>query len=704
MARQSAAAASRPPLLWKPALQGDADEIVKLLETPGLDKYKEVNAPDVGGRTPLIWAAFKGHEDCVRVLVKNGAQLDAIDAKGQSALALAAANGFIDVASYLIKKGAGVDLADKDGKTPLCWVCDLGHVEVAAQLVDNGADIEHVDEEGFGPIHFAALAGRAQTAYFLIKAGARLTALNDAAKTELLSAAVRLESEEGGEGVSLDLVRRLLKASADVSLRDKKGRTPLQWAHPAGVVFNELLSAGASMFDANEDKVRRQQKLTTGERVALNLHYAGLMFGTVLALPYLLIASIFRGGVFESLLASMSTDHENWRWICGLALGVVLTAAPLALLVSSSAFVSLLAVFVFTLAMAAMLCLLWIQAAVEPMFLPKTIRYGGGNYRISKTAIISGAFDLVQALALLEIIRVHNKSADCILCHITDFNMIPAIITTGVWLVMVAKLATVTVVLKSDGLSKKFDSVGLHSYHYVTHPVVATIITLCRWILFVPVTVASFRVLGCDLLTYDNDLFDTCWSGSHLVYVVFALVVQLWYILPVTVVGTHIHKALSGQFTRSTESMFYLVFSVVKYFLCASFILIGGYNTVFPVVFSLVCHMILFSLALRWQPHSNTFSNYFQYAVHLSASCASLAYLIDEYVDDPASFEIIYLVGVIVPVAILTVAGCLALLRDGGNLDESMSDPLVDESGSLRRKNKGKKSSSSNQPAGNVAI
>ena len=51
-----------------------------------INSQAEVNIQDKEGKTPLIWAAEKGHEELMMELMKAGAKLDATDAQGRTVL------------------------------------------------------------------------------------------------------------------------------------------------------------------------------------------------------------------------------------------------------------------------------------------------------------------------------------------------------------------------------------------------------------------------------------------------------------------------------------------------------------------------------------------------------------------------------------------------------------------------------------------
>ena len=70
-----------------------------------------MNARDRDGLTPLIWAAIQGHEEVVRVLLEQGANLEARNNNGDTALMWASVMGHKEVVELLLDHGANAEIS-----------------------------------------------------------------------------------------------------------------------------------------------------------------------------------------------------------------------------------------------------------------------------------------------------------------------------------------------------------------------------------------------------------------------------------------------------------------------------------------------------------------------------------------------------------------------------------------------------------------
>ncbi|MHB9037925.1 MAG: ankyrin repeat domain-containing protein [Armatimonadota bacterium] len=117
------------------------------------------------GASTLREAAIHGWADIVEELLNHGAHLASI--VGYTPLHFAAYNGHLDVARVLIRHHANVNAPDSAGRTPLHEACEQGHIDIARLLVDNGALASSKDNSGKTPLDLAIEAGNDDIASLL---------------------------------------------------------------------------------------------------------------------------------------------------------------------------------------------------------------------------------------------------------------------------------------------------------------------------------------------------------------------------------------------------------------------------------------------------------------------------------------------------------------------------------------------------------
>ncbi len=84
----------------------------------------EIDAQDEDGLTPLMFATLDGQQEVVELLIREGARLNQIDEEGETALHYAAKYGQNKIAELLIANGAELNIRDYCGQTPLDSVGD----------------------------------------------------------------------------------------------------------------------------------------------------------------------------------------------------------------------------------------------------------------------------------------------------------------------------------------------------------------------------------------------------------------------------------------------------------------------------------------------------------------------------------------------------------------------------------------------------
>ncbi|KAF0683041.1 Aste57867_24894 [Aphanomyces stellatus] len=113
------------------------------------------------GCSPLWISSYNGHANIARLLVEQGADVNAADMDEYSLLCTAAQNGKLDVVQLLLKHGANVNQRTKveshttvqyfmvttqHGHTPLRAASLQGHVNAAVLLLAHGANVDAAPE------------------------------------------------------------------------------------------------------------------------------------------------------------------------------------------------------------------------------------------------------------------------------------------------------------------------------------------------------------------------------------------------------------------------------------------------------------------------------------------------------------------------------------------------------------------------------
>ncbi|WP_313229687.1 ankyrin repeat domain-containing protein [Stenotrophomonas acidaminiphila] len=147
---------------------GDTDELRQLLQA-GMDpgRYVLVDegmvSPTAEQVTALHLAAFGGHVEACRLLLRAGAEVDSLtlpieDRGGGDAPLMRAVWGrSIPVALLLLEAGADVDNVDGlTGDTPLLAAARSGQPSMCQLLLTHGADLEAFNQDGEGAMDLAA--------------------------------------------------------------------------------------------------------------------------------------------------------------------------------------------------------------------------------------------------------------------------------------------------------------------------------------------------------------------------------------------------------------------------------------------------------------------------------------------------------------------------------------------------------------------
>ena len=96
-----------------------------------------LNACDKSGTTACMLSSENGHLDCLEILNRNGAAVDAVDNNGCSSLMLAASWGQQNCVKYLLDNGCDVNKVDDIGRTALMKAAIRGNNDCLKTILEN---------------------------------------------------------------------------------------------------------------------------------------------------------------------------------------------------------------------------------------------------------------------------------------------------------------------------------------------------------------------------------------------------------------------------------------------------------------------------------------------------------------------------------------------------------------------------------------
>ena len=256
------------------ATMGNIDEVNR-----AIDIGIEVDEIGAQGHTALMAAAYHGHRSIVNILLSAGADPnllsddEGLGKAGMTALMMAAGSFFASnrqhVVQLLIAGGADVNQRGVGGKTAIFYaaLAGSGYLDCVETAIASGADLDLQDDAGHTVLTAVAAAENYPLFNLLMQAGASTAGLESiqliqAAGTgnvdrvrSLLATKVNLDLDRGaaiGSAAAAghtQIVELLIRAGANVNLRDKLGFTPIASAAYAGYgeIVQLLIDAGADI-------------------------------------------------------------------------------------------------------------------------------------------------------------------------------------------------------------------------------------------------------------------------------------------------------------------------------------------------------------------------------------------------------------------------------------------------------------------------
>lgn len=231
--------------------------------------------------SPVADAAQEGDTEQVRMLLRDGADVNAAQSDGMSAMHWASVNDAPDMIAVLAYAGANLEATTRlGGYTALHLAAREGSTNALAALVEAGADPHTLTTTGVTALHFAAASGRTTAIQSLLQGGASVdaptakdeqtplmwataanridavTALLDAGADPLLTTTVvdyvEIAAKDGPE-------RRLRSQLASVRRNAERAAQPPAPPTPAAPVQEEAAEEEAAEEEAAEEETAEEE-------------------------------------------------------------------------------------------------------------------------------------------------------------------------------------------------------------------------------------------------------------------------------------------------------------------------------------------------------------------------------------------------------------------------------------------------------------
>nr|XP_053654674.1 serine/threonine-protein phosphatase 6 regulatory ankyrin repeat subunit B-like [Cherax quadricarinatus] len=138
------------------AAEAGHDDCVKML----LDAGADVNCQDDDGQTPLYYAVKNNNVDIVQMLLNNS-RCDPRN-KGGTVLHIAVVKGYDDCVKMLLDAGADVNCQDDYGQTPLYYAVRNNNIDIVQMLLNNS----RCDPRNKGNNHITELSCEINNDYY----------------------------------------------------------------------------------------------------------------------------------------------------------------------------------------------------------------------------------------------------------------------------------------------------------------------------------------------------------------------------------------------------------------------------------------------------------------------------------------------------------------------------------------------------------
>ena len=198
----------------------------------------DIEAADDAGRTALYWASESGYDKILKLLLDNGANINAQGGKFGNALQAASAEGHDRIVQMLLESGADVNARGGIYGNALQAASVKGHNKILHMLYNAGADLNSKGGQYGRPLLGAIVVDKEKVVQFLLEKGADANA-----EDWYRGNALQLASGGGQQTI----VQMLLDRGADCNARGRYRGNALYIASANGytTIVQMLLEKGA---------------------------------------------------------------------------------------------------------------------------------------------------------------------------------------------------------------------------------------------------------------------------------------------------------------------------------------------------------------------------------------------------------------------------------------------------------------------------
>ena len=197
------------------ASKNNCKKIVKLLLKEGI----EIDSKTISRSTALMYCSKKGYIEILKLLIKGGANINEKNKNGYTSLGMAVNNDHAEVVKELIKEGANVNDRNTPYYSLLMLASKKGQIEIVKELIKGRASINERDRNGYTALMIASSKGHKEVVKILLEKGANINDKDSFYELNALTIALKNNH--------MEIFKILIEKGINLYHKDKLGKTVL---------------------------------------------------------------------------------------------------------------------------------------------------------------------------------------------------------------------------------------------------------------------------------------------------------------------------------------------------------------------------------------------------------------------------------------------------------------------------------------------